>query len=184
MPRSRLFTLSIRPSRFNLQPNESRTPTRPAFDSTVNLRIPTHDSFGSLPLPVRSFSSASFTNSLNPTCSVKIMNHFLINQTNFALVFRAELSPRQPLQELQVKPIPGLRHVLENGSLWLLPFAAHYFRASVHSSTYKCVAHNEFGAVVSQSTHLHAGKNSLSLSLFMSSCNGSRYIFDSNQARP
>nr|CAI5853401.1 unnamed protein product [Callosobruchus analis]CAI5865427.1 unnamed protein product [Callosobruchus analis]CAI5867566.1 unnamed protein product [Callosobruchus analis] len=38
--------------------------------------------------------------------------------------------------------VPGVRRVLRNGTLYLMPFAAHAYRQDVHSTIYRCMASN------------------------------------------
>ncbi|XP_069360981.1 cell adhesion molecule Dscam1-like [Maniola hyperantus] len=50
----------------------------------------------------------------------------------------------------QLDDVPGLRQVLDNGTLSFLPFAAAQYRQDVHSTVYRCRAHNTHGAIVSR----------------------------------
>ncbi|XP_041974799.1 Down syndrome cell adhesion molecule-like protein Dscam2 isoform X2 [Aricia agestis] len=52
--------------------------------------------------------------------------------------------------------VPGLRHVLDNGTLVFRPFAAPQYRADVHAAAYRCRAHNAHGAVVSRDMRAQA----------------------------
>uniref|UniRef100_T1J817 Down syndrome cell adhesion molecule-like protein Dscam2 n=1 Tax=Strigamia maritima TaxID=126957 RepID=T1J817_STRMM len=52
--------------------------------------------------------------------------------------------------------IPGLRHVLSNGSLIFLPFRPEDYRADVHSVTYICHAKNTWGTIRSRDMQVRA----------------------------
>ncbi|XP_073957210.1 cell adhesion molecule Dscam2-like [Choristoneura fumiferana] len=52
--------------------------------------------------------------------------------------------------------VPGLRQVLDNGTLVLLPFPASRYRQDVHAAVYRCRAHNAHGAVVSRDMRAQA----------------------------
>ncbi|CAG7821710.1 unnamed protein product [Allacma fusca] len=52
--------------------------------------------------------------------------------------------------------VPGLRYVSTNGALIFNPFTAESFRPDVHSATYRCIASNSFGTVVSRDVRLRA----------------------------
>ncbi|XP_061709196.1 cell adhesion molecule Dscam2 isoform X4 [Cydia pomonella] len=52
--------------------------------------------------------------------------------------------------------VPGLRQVLDNGTLVLLPFPATRYRQDVHAAVYRCRAHNAHGAVVSRDMRAQA----------------------------
>ncbi|KAG8228366.1 hypothetical protein J437_LFUL006817 [Ladona fulva] len=54
-------------------------------------------------------------------------------------------------------PIPGLRLSLRNGSLAFPPFPPASFRPDVHAATYRCVATNALGRVLSREVKLRAG---------------------------
>ena len=45
-----------------------------------------------------------------------------------------------------------------NGSLTLLPFRPEQFRPDVHAASYKCVASNAFGRIVSTPVRVRAGR--------------------------
>jgi len=51
----------------------------------------------------------------------------------------------------------NLLNVQKNGSLSFLPFRPEHFRPDVHAATYKCVAFNEHGKIVSIPVHVRAG---------------------------
>lgn len=57
-----------------------------------------------------------------------------------------------------VNDVPGVRRVLRNGTLVLLPFPAAAFRQDVHSAAYRCVASNSVGRVLSRDVQVRAGK--------------------------
>nr|CAI5825742.1 unnamed protein product [Callosobruchus analis] len=54
--------------------------------------------------------------------------------------------------------VPGVRRVLRNGTLYLMPFAAHAYRQDVHSTIYRCMASNSVGRVLSRDVQVRAGK--------------------------
>ena len=56
-----------------------------------------------------------------------------------------------------VMDMTNLVNVQMNGSLTLLPFRPEVFRPDVHAATYKCVAANEQGKIVSTPVHVRAG---------------------------
>lgn len=60
-----------------------------------------------------------------------------------------------------VNDVPGVRRVLRNGTLVLLPFPAAAFRQDVHSAAYRCVASNSVGRVLSRDVQVRAGKKVL-----------------------
>ncbi|XP_017879718.1 Down syndrome cell adhesion molecule-like protein Dscam2 isoform X3 [Ceratina calcarata] len=55
-----------------------------------------------------------------------------------------------------VNDITGVRRVLRNGTLVLLPFPAAAFRQDVHSAAYRCVASNSVGRVLSRDVQVRA----------------------------
>ncbi|XP_066599034.1 cell adhesion molecule Dscam2 isoform X3 [Prorops nasuta] len=55
-----------------------------------------------------------------------------------------------------VNDIPGVRSVLRNGTLVLLPFPAAAYRQDVHSSAYRCIASNSVGRVLSRDVQVRA----------------------------
>ncbi|XP_046620086.1 Down syndrome cell adhesion molecule-like protein Dscam2 isoform X2 [Neodiprion virginianus] len=59
----------------------------------------------------------------------------------------------------RVASIPGIRHVLENGTIHFPPFEAEAFRQDVHWAIYKCTAVNSVGAVVSRDVTIRAVVN-------------------------
>ncbi|XP_065348547.1 cell adhesion molecule Dscam2 isoform X2 [Cloeon dipterum] len=52
--------------------------------------------------------------------------------------------------------VPGVRRLLLNGTLHLLPFPAAAFRQDVHSTTYRCLAENPAGRVISRAVQVRA----------------------------
>ena len=59
---------------------------------------------------------------------------------------------------LPVGEVTGVRRVLRNGTLMLLPFPAAAYRQDVHSAAYRCVASNSVGRVLSRDVQVRAGK--------------------------
>ncbi|XP_024945332.1 Down syndrome cell adhesion molecule-like protein Dscam2 isoform X13 [Cephus cinctus] len=57
---------------------------------------------------------------------------------------------------IPVGDVPGVRRVLRNGTLVLLPFPAAAFRQDVHSAAYRCVASNSVGRVLSRDVQVRA----------------------------
>lgn len=57
-----------------------------------------------------------------------------------------------------VASISGIRHVLENGTIYFPPFEAEAFRQDVHWAIYKCAAVNSVGAIISRDVTVRAGK--------------------------
>uniref|UniRef100_A0A8D8VVZ6 Down syndrome cell adhesion molecule-like protein Dscam2 n=1 Tax=Cacopsylla melanoneura TaxID=428564 RepID=A0A8D8VVZ6_9HEMI len=55
-----------------------------------------------------------------------------------------------------VSPIHGVLELLLNGSLLLLPFHASDYRHDVHAATYRCVASNTVGKLVSRDVRVNA----------------------------
>nr|XP_034196075.1 Down syndrome cell adhesion molecule-like protein Dscam2 isoform X3 [Osmia lignaria] len=55
-----------------------------------------------------------------------------------------------------VNDVSGVRRVLRNGTLVLLPFPAAAFRQDVHSAAYRCVASNSVGRVLSRDVQVRA----------------------------
>ncbi|KPJ10146.1 Down syndrome cell adhesion molecule-like protein CG42256, partial [Papilio machaon] len=52
--------------------------------------------------------------------------------------------------------VPGLRQVLDNGTLVFLPFSAAQYRQEVHAALLRCRAHNAHGAILSRDMRVHA----------------------------
>lgn len=57
-----------------------------------------------------------------------------------------------------ITSIPGIRHVLGNGTIHFPGFEAEVFRQDVHWAIYKCSAVNSVGAIVSRDVTVRAGK--------------------------
>jgi len=57
-----------------------------------------------------------------------------------------------------VNDVSGVRRVLRNGTLVLLPFPAAAYRQDVHSAAYRCVASNSVGRVLSRDVQVRAGE--------------------------
>lgn len=57
-----------------------------------------------------------------------------------------------------VGDVSGIRRVLRNGTLMLLPFAAAAYRQDIHSTVYRCVASNTVGRIISRDVQVRAGK--------------------------
>lgn len=57
-----------------------------------------------------------------------------------------------------VGDVSGIRRVLRNGTLVLLPFAAAAYRQDIHNTIYRCVASNTVGRVISRDVQVRAGK--------------------------
>ena len=46
-----------------------------------------------------------------------------------------------------------------NGNLVLPPFRASDYNQEVHAQTYRCIAENKLGKIVSRDVHVRAGRN-------------------------
>ncbi|XP_037034782.1 Down syndrome cell adhesion molecule-like protein Dscam2 isoform X7 [Bradysia coprophila] len=55
-----------------------------------------------------------------------------------------------------VGDVSGIRRVLRNGTLVLLPFAAAAYRQDIHNTIYRCVASNTVGRVISRDVQVRA----------------------------
>ncbi|RWS15885.1 down syndrome cell adhesion molecule-like protein [Dinothrombium tinctorium] len=64
--------------------------------------------------------------------------------------------------------IARLREPLMNGSIIFAAFAASAYRQDIHSATYRCVAENTVGLIISRAVHLRAGE--CQSSAFLASC--------------
>ncbi|RZF32085.1 hypothetical protein LSTR_LSTR017481 [Laodelphax striatellus] len=53
--------------------------------------------------------------------------------------------------------VPGVRRVMRNGTLALLPFSADAFRQDIHSTVYRCTATNTHGRIISRDVQVRAG---------------------------
>ncbi|XP_052128086.1 cell adhesion molecule Dscam2-like isoform X2 [Frankliniella occidentalis] len=58
-----------------------------------------------------------------------------------------------------VRTVPGVRHLLDNGSLVFPPFQAAAFRQDIHWGVYRCVLSNSVGVVVSRDVAVRAVVN-------------------------
>lgn len=65
-----------------------------------------------------------------------------------------------------VGDVGGIRRVLRNGTLVLLPFAAAAYRQDIHNTIYRCVASNTVGRVISRDVQVRAGKEFVILCYF------------------
>lgn len=54
--------------------------------------------------------------------------------------------------------VGGIRRVLRNGTLVLVPFPAAAYRQDIHSTIYRCVASNRVGRIISRDVQVRAGK--------------------------
>ena len=57
-----------------------------------------------------------------------------------------------------VGDISGVRRVLLNGTLLLMPFPASAYRQEIHNTIYRCVASNNIGQIVSRDVQVRAGQ--------------------------
>lgn len=58
-----------------------------------------------------------------------------------------------------VIPIPHIREMLANGSMYFLPFGAESYRHDVHSAVYRCQASNSVGRVLGREVNIKAGNH-------------------------
>lgn len=65
--------------------------------------------------------------------------------------------------------VGGIRKILRNGTLVLLPFPAAAYRQDIHNTVYRCVASNRVGRIISRDVQIRAGKQMLIKSFFSSS---------------
>lgn len=56
-----------------------------------------------------------------------------------------------------VTEIHGVRRVLRNGTLVLMPFAAAAYHQDIHNTIYRCIASNSVGRIVSRDVQVRAG---------------------------
>lgn len=66
----------------------------------------------------------------------------------------------QAVDGTSVGDVIGIRRVLRNGTLMLLPFPAAAYRQDIHSTIYRCVASNNIGRIMSRDVQVRAGKYS------------------------
>lgn len=57
-----------------------------------------------------------------------------------------------------VGDISGVRRVLLNGTLLLMPFPASIYRQEIHNTIYRCIASNIAGQIVSRDVQVRAGQ--------------------------
>lgn len=57
-----------------------------------------------------------------------------------------------------VVSIPQTLDILSNGSLLFLPFHPSGYRHDIHAATYRCMASNDVGKIVSRDIRVRAGK--------------------------
>ncbi|XP_043525142.1 Down syndrome cell adhesion molecule-like protein Dscam2 [Frieseomelitta varia] len=78
-----------------------------------------------------------------------------------------------------ITSIPGIRHVLGNGTIHFPGFEAEVFRQDVHWAIYKCFAVNSVGAIVSRDVTVRAGTRNffLVICIMLSACFASSSIF-------
>ena len=57
-----------------------------------------------------------------------------------------------------VGEVIGLRRILRNGTLVLLPFSAAMYRQDIHNTVYRCVSSNSVGRIISRDVQVRAGK--------------------------
>lgn len=58
-----------------------------------------------------------------------------------------------------VGDVHGVRRVLRNGTLILLPFPPAAYRQDIHSTVYRCVASNAVGKIISRDVQVRAGND-------------------------
>lgn len=85
------------------------------------------------------------------------------NSSGAYLDCSASGSPQPAIDWLSIDGTPigevgGIRRVLRNGTLVLLPFPAAAYRQDIHSTIYRCVASNRVGRIISRDVHVRAGK--------------------------
>ena len=59
--------------------------------------------------------------------------------------------------------VPGVLEVYANHSLVILPFEDNAYNRTIHDVTYRCIATNASGTIVSRSTHVKAGRKEISI---------------------
>ncbi|XP_049852938.1 Down syndrome cell adhesion molecule-like protein Dscam2 [Schistocerca gregaria] len=84
------------------------------------------------------------------------------NSTGVALQCSAHGNPPPRISWLvsdgsEALDVPGLRQLLDNGTLLLAPFSADQYRPEVHSAAYRCAARNPVGTIVSRRVQIRAG---------------------------
>lgn len=66
-----------------------------------------------------------------------------------------------------VTEIHGVRRVLRNGTLVLMPFAAAAYHQDIHNTIYRCIASNSVGRIVSRDVQVRAGKSATQYKLYI-----------------
>jgi len=87
--------------------------------------------------------------------------HGFSNSTGGSLTCSAHGLPTPRLtwvdgKEQPVRTVPGLRHVLENGTLIFPPFPPQDYDSSIHEQEYRCVITNTAGTIVSRQARVRA----------------------------
>lgn len=59
--------------------------------------------------------------------------------------------------------VSGVRRILRNGTLALLPFPAAAYRQDIHNTIYRCVASNSVGRIISRDVQVRAGEYKVSM---------------------
>lgn len=57
-----------------------------------------------------------------------------------------------------VGDVIGIRRVLRNGTLLLLPFPAAAYRQDIHNTVYRCMSSNSLGRIITRDVQVRAGK--------------------------
>lgn len=57
-----------------------------------------------------------------------------------------------------VTDVTGVRRVLNNGTLLLLPFSPAAYRQDIHNTIYRCMAGNSVGRIISRDVQVRAGE--------------------------
>ena len=64
----------------------------------------------------------------------------------------------QTVDGATVGDVIGIRRVLRNGTLLLLPFPAAAYRQDIHNTVYRCMASNSLGRIITRDVQVRAGK--------------------------
>lgn len=89
---------------------------------------------------------------------------FFVCVHSTSLVFLAVIHCSMPtidwisIDSTSVGDVSGIRRVLRNGTLVLLPFSAAAYRQDVHNTIYRCVASNSIGRIISRDVQVRAGE--------------------------
>lgn len=62
------------------------------------------------------------------------------------------------MDSTSIGDVSGVRRVLRNGTLVLLPFSAAAYRQDIHNTIYRCVASNSVGRIISRDVQVRAGE--------------------------